>query len=290
MYYAKRSGRNTFRYFADEMNRNSKRKIQITGRLRNAIENDVLSLVYQPQIDLKTQKITGVEALLRWHDDELGNISPDEFIPISEGTGLIVDIGIWVLETACRQAKQWQDQGLPTINMAVNVSGRQLWYDGYAESVNEVLQKVGLDPTCLELELTETVIMKDPQIAMKTLSAIKSLGVKLALDDFGTGYSSLSYLKKLNVDKLKIDKSFMDNIPYDGDSVALVEATVLLAQSLSMAATEEGIETLGQLKFLEQYPCQSVQGFYFFRPLKPEVIESLLFELRSKKVFGVAKA
>jgi len=276
MYHAKRAGRNTFRYFADEMDKSSKRKVLMSNRLRNAIEQDSLTLLYQPLYRVETNTICGVEALLRWQDEELGSVSPVEFIPVAEETGLIVDIGAWVLENACKQARAWQLQGLPPIKMAVNVSGRQLWYEGYAEIVDKTLRDIELDPQYLELELTETIIMRDPEAALATLSLIKSTGVSLALDDFGTGYSSLSYLKKLNVDKLKIDKSFIDGLPDDTDGVAIVGATFSLARSLSMVVTAEGVETGEQLEFLKQYDCDYVQGYYFSKPVAADKIESML--------------
>ncbi|MET1255103.1 putative bifunctional diguanylate cyclase/phosphodiesterase [Aliikangiella maris] len=281
MYHAKRSGRNIFRFFAADMNLIAKRKILIISRLRQALERDAFYLLYQPQIDLQSGKVVAVEALIRWQDEELGNISPTEFIPLAEENGLIILIGEWVLREACTQLKIWQTHYAEPIKVSVNMSAMQLKQENFAEKVEYILRKTGLAARFLELELTETAIMNDPNHAIKTLTQLKALGVTLALDDFGTGYSSLNCLQKLSLDKLKIDKSFLDNIHQKAEDVTIVRATVILAQSLSIEVTAEGVESLPQLEILRQFPCQYVQGFYFSKPILPgEVLKLLQSEHR----------
>lgn len=267
MYQAKEDGRNSYRFFNAELQADSDRTLLLDNALRRALARQQLHLVYQPQIDLLTQQVIGAEALLRWQHPELGPISPGEFIPVAESSGLILPIGEWVIRTAVAQLAQWIQRGMAPITMSVNLSAIQFRHAELPERVSRILSDAGLAPELLELELTEGVAMRNPVSAIAVMDDLHQRGIRLSIDDFGTGYSSLSYLKRFKVYKLKIDQSFVRDITTDPDDKAIVGAIINLAASLGMKTIAEGVETEGQLDFLRSEGCDEVQGYYFSRPL-----------------------
>ena len=276
MYCVKHAGKNGYELFVNSMNVVVKRRLEMETCLRRAMDDNELSINYQPQVDIQTGRIIGVEALLRWNSAELGMVSPDEFIPVAEETGLISPIGEWVLREACRQVKKWQDDGLPEIRVAVNLSVRQFAKQSIDKLVSQVLLETGLPVHCLELEITENMLMDDVDGAVDTLHKLKALGVYLAIDDFGTGYSSLSYLKRFPIDKLKVDRSFITHVTTDSGDASVTQAIIAMAHSLGLTVTAEGVEEVSQLEFLRQNNCEEVQGYYFSRPLTRWDMEDLL--------------
>ncbi|MCG6553738.1 MAG: EAL domain-containing protein, partial [Candidatus Magnetominusculus sp. LBB02] len=250
MYQAKAKGGNTYQFYNSDMNSRVLRRLQLENNMRKALEKNEFVLYYQPKIDLKTWRISGVEALIRWLNPQLGMISPVEFIPLAEETGIIIAIGEWVLRTACTLAKQWQERGHNGIVMSVNLSARQFKSKNLVSSIQDILKETGLPPESLELELTETVVMDDAEAAIKILREIKSMGIHIAIDDFGIGYSSLSYLKRFPIDCLKIDRSFVSDITTDSDDAAIATAIIAMSHSLKLKVIAEGVETNGQLEFL----------------------------------------
>ena len=275
MYRAKDAGRNNFQFYSADMHAQALKRLTLENRLRGAIARGELMLHYQPLVDIKSGQITGMEALLRWNHPELGLVAPMEFIPLAEETGLIIPIGEWVLRTACAQARAWQDAGLPPLRLAVNLSARQFQKD-LVGTVTSILQETGLEPRYLELELTETVIMQNPETAVATLDALDHMGVRLSIDDFGTGYSSLSYLKRFPINTLKIDRSFVCDIPRDADDMLITTAIISLAHSLGMQVVAEGVESQAQLAFLQNQHCDVMQGYYFSKPLTVEAFTELV--------------
>jgi EAL domain-containing protein (putative c-di-GMP-specific phosphodiesterase class I) len=278
MYNAKDAGRNTYRFFDDRMNQQAHEHLLLQNRLHQALFRFEFHLHYQPQLEVDSGRIIGVEALLRWHNSELGDVVPARFIPVAEDCGLIVPIGAWVLEEACRQAQAWRKAGWPDMTMSVNLSALQFRRAGLIETVAKVLRMSGLPPHLLELELTESILLQDVENNLDTVRQLKALGVRLSIDDFGTGYSSLSYLKRFAVDRLKIDRSFVRDISTDPDDAAIVRAVIQLARSLRLGIIAEGVETQEQLDFLQEEGCREVQGFLFSRPLAPEGLEDFLRE------------
>jgi len=276
MYRAKADGRNSYRFFTAEIQAQSDRTLLLDNALRRALERGQLSLHYQPQIALATGRVVGAEALLRWQHPELGAVSPAEFIPIAESSGLILPIGEWVIRTAVAQLAQWQRAGLPLITMAVNLSVVQFRHADLPQLVSSVLQEANLPAHWLELELTEGVAMTNPQGAVAVMNDLHQRGVRMSIDDFGTGYSSLSYLKKFQVYKLKIDQSFVRDITDDPDDKAIVAAIISMADSLGMQTIAEGVETEGQLNFLRDRGCTEAQGYYFSRPLPAPAFEQFM--------------
>jgi len=276
MYHAKESGRNTFRFFTEAMNANALERLQLENALRQALERNELTLYYQPQVSLKDGMVVGAEALLRWQHPQRGFISPARFIPIAEESGLIVPIGRWVLREACRQARAWERQGLPPIMMAVNMSALQFRRDNVVAMVREVLDETGHEPDRVELELTESLLMENAGEVLSTIQQLKGLGVRLSIDDFGTGYSSLSYLKRFAVDRLKIDQSFVRDVPIDSDDAAIVRAIIQLGEALKLDVIAEGAETIAQVEFLRREGCAEAQGYYWCPPVPPGVFESML--------------
>jgi len=248
--------------------------------LRRALERAELLLHYQPKVDLATGRITGAEALLRWQHPQRGLVAPGMFIPLAEETGLILPIGEWVLATACAQVRTWQRQGLDAVPVAVNLSARQFRKADLAETVHRILRESGIAPRMLELELTESMIMRDPQAAAAAMQQLKALGVKLALDDFGTGYSSLNYLRRFSVDCLKIDRSFISDAASDPSAASVATSIVAIAHSLGLRSVAEGAEKKEQLDFLRDCGCDSLQGFYFSRPVPAADFAVLLREDR----------
>lgn len=273
MYRAKQAGRNGHCYFTHEMQIRSARNLLLENALRRALERNQLFIEYQPQISLKTGKIIGAEALVRWHNPELGLISPTEFIPLAEDSGQIFAIGEWVLRTAIRQLKAWMDADLAPITMAVNLSAVQFRHARLPELVTSILNESDLSPQLLELELTESVAMDDPLTAIAVMNDLHTRGVRMSIDDFGTGYSSLNYLKKFKVYKLKIDQSFVHDISTDPEDKAIVAAIISMAHSLGFQTIAEGVETEGQLSFLRAQGCNEVQGYYFSKPLAADQFE-----------------
>jgi len=267
MYCAKADGRNSFRFFTADIQNRSDRTLLLGNALRRALERKQLSLVYQPQISLETGQVIGAEALLRWQHPELGTVSPAEFIPVAENSGLILPIGEWVIRTACAQLAAWIQSGMAPITMAVNLSMVQFRNVNLPQWVTNILDEVGLPARLLELELTEGLAMTNPVGAIAVMNDLHQRGVKMSIDDFGTGYSSLSYLKRFQVYKLKIDQSFVRDITEDPDDKAIVGAIISMASTLGMLTLAEGVETQGQLDFLRARGCTEVQGYYFSRPL-----------------------
>jgi len=269
MYRAKEQGRNNFQFFAPWMDTQVSNRLEMLINLRRALDQEEFKLYYQPKLSLKDGSVIGAEALIRWQSPEQGMVPPDRFIPFAEEAGLILPIGEWVLRTACHQNKRWQQAGLPTIPVAVNLSPRQL-NQSLPEFVSDVLRQSGLDASCLELEITENVVMKDAEKSVATLHALKRLGLQISVDDFGTGYSSLSYLRRFPVDALKIDKSFVRDIARDADSAAIVKAIISLAHILNLRVIAEGVEDEQQHAFLKENACDEVQGYFFGKPMTVE--------------------
>ena len=276
MYHAKENGRNNYQFFKQEMNVRASERQFIEGGLRVALERKEFSLHYQPKVDLGTGAVTGVEALLRWKHPERGFIPPAQFIPIAEDTGLILPIGQWVLREACKQSRAWLDSGFAPVPMAVNISAVEFRSKDFVESVRAILHESKLDPHCLELELTESVLMKHAESTVSMLKALKEIGVQLTVDDFGTGYSSLSYLRQFPVDSLKVDQSFVHEISSDKDDAAIVSAVISMGNSLKKRVIAEGVETREQLNFLTAEGCEEAQGYYFNRPMVADQFAKLL--------------
>jgi diguanylate cyclase (GGDEF)-like protein/PAS domain S-box-containing protein len=276
MYRAKEIGRDNFQFYTPELNTKIHEKFLLQEELRNAVARSEFALLYQPQVDLRSGRVFAVEALIRWRHPTLGVVSPIRFIPIAEETGLIVPIGDWVLHEACRQNKAWQESGLPPMTICVNVSARQFKEINWVRRVAGALRESGLEARYLELELTESLIMQDLDQAVATMRELQILGVQLSIDDFGTGYSSLSALKRFPVGRLKIDKSFIDDIPDDENDKAVAGAVISLGQKLNLRVIAEGVETEAQVAFLRENNCDEMQGYYFSKPLPAPEIEALL--------------
>ncbi len=267
LFQAKLLGRNNHQYYTAEMNARALEKLQMESALRQALERQEFLLHFQPKIEVASGKMTGVEALLRWKLPGNGLVPPAEFVPMLEESGLIVPVGEWVLEAACAQARAWRDAGAGTISVAVNLSAKQFRRQDLHTAVKRALDKSGIDPALLELEITESATMENPEEAAATLAALNKLGVRLSMDDFGTGYSSLSYLKRFPLDSLKIDRSFIIGLPDDADDVSIARAVIAMAHSLDMKVIAEGVETEAQTAFLAANGCDEIQGYYFSRPL-----------------------
>jgi len=267
MYRAKESGRNNFRFFAEDMNAQVMERLTLEHGLRLALGKKELCLVYQPQMDIATGRITGLEALLRWQHADLGLVSPDKFIRIAEDSGLIVPIGEWVLTTACSQARKWQHEGLPAVTVAVNVSAVQFRQEGFCKLIRRVLQETGLAPQYLELELTESLLLANAEVTFSVVQGLKAMGVTLAIDDFGTGYSNFASLRHFGVTKLKIDRSFIRDVAVRPDDAAITTAIISMAKSLNLKVIAEGVEDEAQMSFLRTHHCDEIQGYYFCKPL-----------------------
>ena len=276
MYFAKRRSPGTHAFFDVSMNATALHRFTIEDRLRGAMERNEFFLQYQPQFDVRSGAISGLEALLRWTSAELGAVSPSEFIPVAEETGLILPIGHWVLRTACQQAQSWRTEGLPLQRISVNVSGRQFARPEFAQEVAQVLHDTGLEPAMLELEITESVVIADEAWAEKAINQLKQLGVSIAIDDFGTGYSSFGRLRHFAVDRLKIDRSFVTSITECSDDRAIAAAIIAMSHSLRINVTAEGVENFPQLAFLQEQDCQDAQGFLLSRPLQADAAHALL--------------
>ena len=278
MYSAKKLGRNNFQFYTPAMNDEAQERVRIESALRKALERDEFVLHYQPQVDLASGKIVGMEALLRWQHPELGMVPPMRFISVAEDTGLIVPIGAWVMRTACLQNRAWHDAGLGALRVAVNLSARQFGSPDLLDNIRAVLDDSGLDAHYLEIELTESLFMSDVTLAVELLHSMKAIGVNLSIDDFGTGYSSLSYLSRFPIDVLKIDRSFVTNITRDANDAALVASIINLAHNLKLSVIAEGVETEEQLDYLRSHGCDEMQGYYVSRPLPAHEFERFLRE------------
>ena len=276
MYHAKKNGRNNFQFYASTMNERASERLEIEAGLRRALLNGEFELHYQPQVDLLTNEIVGVESLIRWLHPQLGLIAPIRFIDIAEETGLIVPIGLWVLKTACAQNKAWQDAGYPPLRMAVNLSARQFSHSSLLQNIVETLAETGLPAKYLDIEITESLLVTDVEHAVGLLHQIDQLGVSLSIDDFGTGYSSLMYLKRFPVDVLKIDRSFVKDITVDRTSEAIVVSIISLAHNLGIQVIAEGVEEHGHLEFLQLHRCDQMQGFYFSKAVDASALENML--------------
>lgn len=276
MYRAKEHGKNNYQFYSAQMNLHSFERLVLERFLRHALEQDEFRVYYQPKIDLVSGCVTGMEALLRWVHPAMGMISPLKFIPLAEETGLIVPIGAWVLKAACAQNKIWADQGLPPLRVAVNLSARQFAQDDLHSTILNVLEETGLAPKLLELEITESVTMDNPEHAAALLRKLKALGIKLAIDDFGTGYSSLSYLKRFPIDNVKIDRSFIKDIPHDADDVAITQAVIAMAHSLGLKVIAEGVESEEHVTFLREHGCEEAQGYLFGAPMSADDFTKLM--------------
>ena len=270
MYHAKAQGKNRYQFFSEEMNLKAQKRLALKTDLRRAVDRDEFVVHYQPKIRLDTGKVTGVEALLRWQMPGAGLVPPGSFIPLAEETGLIVPIGEKVLRMACAQVKAWQNQGLPSLPVAVNLSAIQLRNRGLDTMIRDTLRETGLEPGCLELELTESAIMQESERAVTMLQAMKAMGVRITMDDFGTGYSSLSYLKRFPIGSLKIDHSFISEMLGNTDDMEIIRAIIAMAHRLRLKVVAEGVETAEQVEFLRQEGCEEVQGYYFARPMPAE--------------------
>jgi len=275
MYDAKQHGRNNYSFYMKEMNARARDRLSLEGRLRKAIELEQFELHYQPQIDLRNNKLIGLEALVRWADPEKGLVSPMEFIPLAEETGLIVPLGEWILKRACRQMKAWNGTALDGVRVAINLSLRQVKERNFAHLVGEVLAANGLSPAQLELELTESVLMEDSDGPSRILDSLKAMGLSLSIDDFGTGYSSLSYLKRFAINSLKIDRSFVRDMESDANDQAIITAIIAMAHKLNLDVVAEGVETREQALLLRQFNCDQIQGYWVSRPLPPADVERL---------------
>jgi EAL domain-containing protein (putative c-di-GMP-specific phosphodiesterase class I) len=283
MYQAKESGRNTLRFFTPELNERALDRIRMESELRHGLKREEFALHYQPLVEIRTGQIVGAEALLRWHNPELGRVNPEQFIRLAEETGLIVPIGEWVLATACRQGRLWQAEASKRFRLSVNVSSRQFRGKTLADAVTRALRSNHFPAECLELEITEGLLMDDLPETMATIRTLEAKGVRLAVDDFGTGYSSLSYLNRFPLDTLKIDRSFTHGMIADRAHATLVEAIIAMAHHLNLRVIAEGVETREQLEFLRARGCDIAQGYYFSAPLPHEGFSKLLANWRQDR-------
>jgi len=286
MYSAKKKGRNQFERAKANMAAGGFEKLLLENSLRKALDEDEFILYFQPQVHIKTSEITSMEALIRWNHPDLGIIAPGEFIPIAEETGLILPISDWVLKSVCKKMKEWQCAGYPPVRVAVNLSAGQFLQNGFVKKVKRILMETDLDPSFLELEITENMVMHDVKMAIEVLHKLQDLGVCIALDDFGTGYSSLNYLKDFPINSLKIDRSFIFDIDKNPSSAALTKAIAVLAHDLKLKVIAEGVENYKQLSMVKQFSCDTVQGFYFSKPLNDHDILLFLSKHDAEKVIN----
>jgi EAL domain-containing protein (putative c-di-GMP-specific phosphodiesterase class I) len=276
MYRAKDLGRNNYQFFSNEMSARAFERLSLENSLRHALKRQEFFLLYQPQLDLSSGEIIGVEALLRWQHPELGIIMPTEFITLLEETGLIVPVGDWVLKTACEQAMLWHQAGFKQLTMSVNLSGRQFNNPDIIKSFQNTIEQSGIDPTLLEMELTESMLMRNASKTVSALNSLHHLGIQIAVDDFGTGYSSLNYLRRFPISTLKIDRTFIRDVVEDADDAAIATAIIVMAQSLNLRVVAEGVETDAQKAFLQERNCMLVQGDWYSVPVDAESITQML--------------
>jgi EAL domain-containing protein (putative c-di-GMP-specific phosphodiesterase class I) len=273
---AKEGGKSRYQFYSKEINAKSFEKLLLENNLRGAITNNELFLMYQPQINTRDKQVSGMEVLVRWKHAELGLVSPGQFIPLAEETGLILPVGEWIIREACKQYMEWSARGLPQKILAINLSAVQFTQHNLAEMVQTILDETGFPPGKLEFEITETAIMDDVETSLQILDRLRGLGISISIDDFGTGYSSLSYLRKLSIRNLKIDQSFIAEVEHKPEDATIVSAILSLAKGLGLEVIAEGVETTEQLKFLEEKECDYVQGYYFSPPLNAENMEQVL--------------
>ncbi len=278
MYHAKEQGRDNFQYFSKTLERLAMHHVELENRLRLAIKNSELSLAYQPKVDALDHRIVGLEVLLRWNPSNQPSIPPSEFIPIAEQSGLINELGEWVLEQVCQQINHWHQRQIACVPIAVNLSSRELYDKHLVRRIHHILKKYSVPKHLLTIEITETVLMEDLKFAQSVISEIHGLGISVAIDDFGTGYSSMRYLQQLSIDFLKIDKSFTENLPENKQNVAIASTIITLAHNLNMSVIAEGVESDAALAFLRDHKCDQIQGFYFYPPLDKQRAEALLLE------------
>jgi EAL domain-containing protein (putative c-di-GMP-specific phosphodiesterase class I) len=276
MHFAKEQGRDSYQFYSRAMNATALEKLSMESQLRRALEREEFLLHFQPKIRASTGRIIGLEALIRWQHPELGIVPPSQFIPVAEESGLIVPIGDWVLRAACAQNQAWRQGGYPPVHVAVNIAMPHFRHGNLVASIADALQRTRLDPSLLEIELTESMLMQSVDVTLETLHKLRDMGVRLAIDDFGTGYSSLSYLKRFPLHTLKIDRSFVTDLPRDAEDVAITKAIIAMAHSLRLAVVAEGVETPEQLAFLQQHGCDEVQGYLFSHPVSADDFGALL--------------
>jgi diguanylate cyclase (GGDEF)-like protein len=287
MYQAKQAGRDNCQFYNPAMNTQIEERLVLESDLRHALERGEFTVNYQPQVDVNTRQVVGVEALVRWQHPERGLVLPGEFIPVAEETGLIVPLGEWVLRTACTQNKAWQEAGFPPMRMAVNLSARQFQEPNLVDAVAQVLRESGLDPHYLQLEITEGTAIQDVDFTITMLRILREMGVEIAIDDFGTGYSSLAYLQRFAIDVIKLDRSFMRDIPIKTSDAAIATTVIMMAHNLKLSVIAEGVETEEQLAFLKEQGCDEFQGYLFSKPLPPTHLEKLI--KRGKRLPVVAR-
>jgi len=276
MYKAKQEGKNNFQFYSDKLNANSLERLTLESGLRQALENNEFELHYQAKRDSRDDRITGMEVLLRWNHKDLGVVAPMKFIPVAEESGLIIPIGRWVLRTACAQNVAWQKQGLPSLSISVNMTARQFFDDNLVRDLKKILKETGMDPGLLELEITESLLMRDVEKTLEVLNELKSMGILIAIDDFGTGYSSLTTLQQFPLSTIKIDRSFIKNVAKSAGDKALTEAIIAMGRALSLTVVAQGVETKAQADFLRKKSCDEFQGFYFYKPVPADEIPDLL--------------
>ncbi|WP_122368627.1 putative bifunctional diguanylate cyclase/phosphodiesterase, partial [Pseudomonas amygdali] len=287
MYHAKKSGRNNYKFYNATMNESLVRRLQTETLLRGALDRDEFILHFQPKVSLTDGRISGLEALLRWNHPEQGMVSPAEFIPILEDTGLIIPVGEWVIRNVCETIKSWEENNVRQVPIAINLSVRQLQVKGLAETIKHIVEGYGINPALLEFELTESMLMIDPESAVNILRDIKSYGISLSVDDFGTGYSSLAYLKRFPLDALKIDRAFIKDITSNHEDAAITRAVIVLAHELGLKVIAEGVETVDQLALLVTYGCDQMQGYLFSKPVIIEECASMIKSSRSLKLLEI---
>jgi diguanylate cyclase (GGDEF)-like protein len=276
MYQAKEEGKNNFQFYSEKLNANSLERLTLESSLRHALERNEFRLHYQAKRDMRTGRITGMEALLRWEHPDLGTVAPMRFIPVAEETGLIVPIGKWVLRTACLQSVAWQTQGLPPLSIAVNLTAGQFCHEHLLQDIGSILRATGMPAHLLELEITESLLIHDVEDTLRILTGLRALGARIAIDDFGTGYSSLATLQRFPLDTIKIDRSFIRDITGATEHTGLTEAIIAMGKSLSLTVVAQGVETKEQAEFLRTHACDELQGFYFKRPLPADQFTQLL--------------
>lgn len=275
MYQAKQTGKNNYQFFTEDMNLNAKQRAKLEKDLRRALTNDELFLAYQPQIELDSGRIIGLEALLRWRHPDLGLIPPQQFIPVAEASGLILSLGDWVMSAACKQIAEWEKRGMKGFRVAVNLSPRQFRHNHLADSIRRTIEENNANPAFLEIELTESAMMDDTEQANRILHQLKDMGIRIAIDDFGMGYSSLNYLKRFPIDALKIDSNFIREVATSEDDAAIATAIITMGHSMQLKVIAEGVETQEQMGFLKARDCDAVQGFYMSYPLPAEKMTAI---------------
>jgi len=283
MYRAKAEGRNTYQFYDREMTARAFERVLMEGSLRTALDQDQFELFYQPQINVESDRVVGVEALIRWNHPEKGAIPPARFLPLAEESGLITLLDGWGLVHACRQCVSWHEQGFDPGRVAINLSGRQLASQGLLQRIEKVLERTGCHPEWIELEITEGFVMQQPEQSVRLFSELQHRGIELAIDDFGTGYSSLSYLKRLPINKLKIDRAFVQDLPRGQSDAAIAKTVISLGENLRLKVVAEGVETRDQMEYLRQQGCLLVQGFLYARPLPAEEFTQFLQQQNSRQ-------